>query len=116
MEGVSQDAILQDEAKMKEINEKLAKINMGSCAQSIHNDLSKGKMIFSEESSRAIYEMGNMELIELRQTSATLQCPSCLMHVPEGLNMCQCGSSFCSVENTILSYHRNLFKREEKRT
>ena len=53
--------------------------------------LSKGKMIFSEESSRAIYEMGNMELIELRQTSATIQCPSCLKHVPEGLNMCQCG-------------------------
>ena len=31
----------------------------------------KGNMIFSEESSRAIYEMGNMELIELRQASAT---------------------------------------------
>ena len=28
-------------------------------------------MIFSEQSSRAIYEMGDMELIELRQTSAT---------------------------------------------
>ena len=35
--------------------------------------------------------MGNMELIELRQTSATIQCPSCLKHVPERLNMCQCG-------------------------
>ena len=51
----------------------------------------KGTKIFSEESSRAFYEMGNKELIELRQTSATLQCPSCLKHVPEGLNMCRCG-------------------------
>ena len=39
------------------------------------NDLSKGNMIliFSEESSRAIYEMGNIRLIELRRTSATIQ-------------------------------------------
>ena len=48
-------------------------------------------MIFSEESSRAIYEVGNMELIELRQTSATTQCLSFLRHVPEGLHMCRCG-------------------------
>ena len=31
-------------------------------------------MIFSEESSRAIYEMDNLELIELRHASATIQC------------------------------------------
>ena len=60
-----QDASLQDEAKMNEINEKFEKLIMGSCAKSIRYDLSKSKMIFSEESSRAIYEMGNMELIEL---------------------------------------------------
>ena len=48
-------------------------------------------MIFSEESSRMIYEMGNLELIELRQTSAIFQSPPCLKHVPEGLNMCLCG-------------------------
>ena len=76
---------------MNEINEKLEKFQMGSCAKSIRNYLSKGKMIFSEESSRAVYEMGNMELIELRQTSTTIQCLSCLKHVPQGLNTCQCG-------------------------
>ena len=62
-------AILQDEEKVKEIIEKLEKFNLGSITKSIRNDLSKGNMIFSEESSRAIYEMGNMELIELTQTS-----------------------------------------------
>ena len=51
---------------------------MGSGTKSIRDDLSKGKMIFSEEASLAVYEMGNKELIELRQTSATIQCPSCL--------------------------------------
>ena len=35
--------------------------------------------------------MGNRKLIELKQISATIQCLSCLKHVPEGLNMCQCG-------------------------
>ena len=35
---------------------------MGSSTKSIRNDLSIGNIIFSEESSRATYEMGNMEL------------------------------------------------------
>ena len=51
---------------MKEINEMLEKRKMGPGKKIIRNDLSKGNMIFSEESSLAIYEMGNMELIELR--------------------------------------------------
>ena len=89
VEGVSQDAILQDEEKMKEISKKLEKLRNGSCTKSIRNDFKdRGNMIFSEESSRAIYELGNLELIELRQDSATIQCLSCLKHVPEGLNMC----------------------------
>ena len=86
--GVSQDAILQDGEKMKEIDKKLEKWRVGSCTKSIRNDLSKNIMIFSEESSLAFFEMGNMGWVELRQTSATVQCPSCLKHVPEGLNMC----------------------------
>ena len=51
---------------MNEINERLKKSKVGSCTNSFRNDFSKGTVIFSEESSRAIYEMGNMELIELR--------------------------------------------------
>ena len=66
MEGVSHDAVFQDEAKMNEMNEKLEEFKMGSCAKSIRNDLSKSRMVFSEETSRAIFEMGNMELIELK--------------------------------------------------
>ena len=70
-EGVSQDAFLQDEEKMEEINEKL---QIGSGTESIRDDLSKGTMIFSEKSSRVIHKMGNVELIELKRTSATTQC------------------------------------------
>ena len=46
-------------------------------------------MIFSEVSSRAIFEMDNVELIELRKTS--IQCPSCLHHVLEGTTTRICG-------------------------
>ena len=54
MEGIFKDAILQDEATMNEINEKLEKFEVVSCAKCMHNDLSKGKVVFSEETSRAI--------------------------------------------------------------
>ena len=45
----------KDEVKMKEINSKLEKFQMGSGTKSIRNDLPKGTMIFSEESSRALF-------------------------------------------------------------
>ena len=48
VEGVSQDAILQDAAEINGSNEKLEKLKDGSCTKSIRNDLSKGTMIFSE--------------------------------------------------------------------
>ena len=82
-------AILKDEEQMKEINKKLEKLKSGCSTKSVRDDLKrKGDMIFSEESSRVIYEVGNLELMELRQTSATIQC---LKHVPEGLNLCPRG-------------------------
>ena len=85
--GVSREAILQNEAKMNEINEKLKKLKVGSCTKSIRNDLSKGTIVFSVESRDAVGEMGNMQLIQLKQTSATIQCLSCLTHVWEGVNV-----------------------------
>ena len=89
-------------------------------------DVSKGKMIFSKETSRAINEMGNLEVIELWQTSAKVQCLACLKkHVSEGLNMCQCGVWLRPNQLTIdriwatfavLSYHSSLIKMEKNWT
>ena len=79
VEGVTQDAILQDKANTQEIN----RVKAGSNKISMRNDLAKGNMIFSEESSRAIFEVGNVELIELKKTSETIQCLSCLKCVFE---------------------------------
>ena len=44
-EGVSQDAILPDEEKMKEINKKLEKLRIGSCTKPLRNDLKKKKVM-----------------------------------------------------------------------
>ena len=63
----------------------------GSCSKSIRDNLKDDSLTFGEESSRVIYEMGNMELIELRRTTDTVQRHSCLSHVPTGLQFCQCG-------------------------
>ena len=87
-------------------------------------------MTFSEESSRATYEMGNLELIELRQTSATVLCFSCLKDAPEGLNMCLCGvwlrpdqdtmdrirAKFAAFLKPLLPCLSNHFKRKEQRS
>ena len=49
------------------------------CLRSSCELVAKEKMVFSLESSQAIFEMGNVELIELK--TSMIQCPSCLHHV-----------------------------------
>ena len=46
-------------------------------------------MVFIQESSQAIFEIGNVELIELKTSS--IQCPSCLHYVFKGTILCACG-------------------------
>ena len=65
----------------------------GSRTKSILEDLGKpeNSLKFSEESSRRIHEMGNIELYELGQISRTVQFHLCLKHIPEGRTFCSCG-------------------------
>ena len=73
---------------MKEINENLEKLKIGSCTKSKRDDLKQeGSMIFCEESSRVLYEMGNMELFELKHISVTISCRSCLRYAARGINI-----------------------------
>ena len=82
-------------------------------------------MVFSKESSRAVFEMGNVELIELKKSS--IQCPSCLQRVFEGTLLCKCGKlikpeqdvmsrikeAFEIQKNTILPHISDFHKRFE---
>ena len=121
-EGLSQDAFFY-RMKRRWMN------STKSCP--FVTDVSKGKMIFSKETGHAINEMVNLEVIELWQTSAKVQCLVCLKkHVSEGLNMCQCGvwlrpnqltidriwATFAALKKAILSYYSSLIKMEKKWT
>ena len=53
----------------------IERIKIGSNKICIQEDLANEKMMFSTESSQAIFNMGHVELIELKKT--TIQCPSC---------------------------------------
>ena len=79
------------------------KFRNGSRSKSILEDLGKpeNSMKFSEESSRTIHELGNIELYELGQISRTVQCHACLKHVPEGLIFCSYGICLRPHEETI---------------
>ena len=61
VEVVTEDVILKDEEQMKQINETVEKLKDGS--KSVRDDLNNGDMIFSDESSRVIFEMGNVEYL-----------------------------------------------------
>ena len=66
-------------------------------------------MIFSEESSRVIYEMVNMESFELRQTSDAIQRPSCLKCITKGRKFCECGVRL-HPDDDIISIIKGKFK------
>ena len=65
---VSTNALLKNEAVTEEITETNTKaielIKSGSNKNCIREDLAKQKMMFSQETSKATVEVGNVELIE----------------------------------------------------
>ena len=74
----------------------------------IHEDLKKVNLIFSEETSRTIRQMDNMEICELKPMTATTQCDSCSEHVPEGLRFCKCGACLQPDQGTIDKIHERF--------
>ena len=87
---VNTNALLNNEAVKEEITETntkaIQRIKSGSIKICIREDLAKQKVMFSEESSQAIFEMGNVELIELK--TSRIQCPSCRHYVFKGTILC----------------------------
>ena len=90
---VSTSAPVKNEAAKEEFTDTntkaIERIKIGSHKIFIREDLAKEKMVFRRESSQAIFEMENVELIELK--TSTIQCPSCLHYVFKGTNLCRCG-------------------------
>ena len=102
VDGIPQEAILKEEIQMRNIiTETVQKLQIGSQMQSIRDDLNKEDMIFRKESSEDIYKMVNVELIELRQSTATVRCPACSKHILEGMLQCLCGNWLRPDEHTV---------------
>ena len=86
---LSEQEVITDACSNNEPNtQEIARVKTGSDKICTRGDLATDKMIFSEESSRAIFEMGSVEVTELKKSS--IQCPSCLHHVFEGRLICRC--------------------------
>ena len=84
IDGVPQSDILKDEEQMKSISEAVEKL------QGTETNLGED-CIFTEEAADRIHRQRHAELVELRQTSKTLQCKDCLKHVPDRMVRCCCG-------------------------
>ena len=80
---VNTNVLVKNEAVKEELTDTnikaIERIKIGSNKICIRADLAKKKMVFIQESSQAIFEMGNVELIELK--TSMIQCPSCLHRV-----------------------------------
>ena len=47
--------------------------------------------IYPKEMIEKIEDQGNVELVELRQTTTTIECLSCWKHIRDGIIKCCCG-------------------------
>ena len=105
IEGHAQDVILEDEERMGHIQEVVEKLEMVFTLNLFLKiwESQKNSMMFSEESSRTVHEMGNIKLYQLGQMTRTIQCHSCWKHLPGGLTLCR-------VDTTRIQ--RLLIKRE----
>ena len=80
---------LDDKEERTDTNTKaIERIKIGSNQNCIREDLAKEKMVFSQESSEAIFDMSSVELIELK--TSIIQCPSCLHYVFTGTTLRRC--------------------------
>ena len=90
---VSTNAPVKNKAVKEEFTDTntkaIERIKNGPNKMCIRDDLAKEKMVFSQESSQAIFEMGNVELLELK--TSMVQCPPCLHYVSKGTILCRCG-------------------------
>ena len=75
IEGIAQDVIQENEQRMGQFQKVADKLRTGYRTKSIVEDLGKPErsIKFSEESSRTIRELGDIELHELGQISRTVQ-------------------------------------------
>ena len=79
------DAFSYNEADTQEIE----RVKIGSNKICIREDQADEKIVFSKESSPSVFELDNVELIQLKKSS--IQCTPCLHYISAGTLICKCG-------------------------
>ena len=87
IDGIPQKSILQDGKQMKDISDVLQKLEQGKVDLGENSNRED-----SEEIAKNIQDQGKVELVELRQTTKTIQCQAGWKHIPEGMVKCYCGT------------------------
>ena len=89
IDGIPEKAILQDEKQMKDISEVIQKLEESKV--DLGENTIQEDYIYTEEMAKKIQDQRNVELVELRQTTTTIQCQACWKHISDGMIKCYCG-------------------------
>ena len=81
------------QAENSRVRELVKKIESHPHRQDLQADLQQSNAYnpFSEESKKMIKDMGNVELFDLCETIAKVQCSECLLYWNQGIVYCTCG-------------------------
>ena len=72
-----------------------------SKSKGMHEDLQKKEIFQVKKQASTFLQIGNLELHEVRQRTATIQCPQCSAYFEEGFQFCKCGAGLQMAESTI---------------
>ena len=102
IEGTAQDVILRCEERMEKTQEVVEKSEMARARNLFLKIWENRKLCEVQQRIKSHdHELCNIELYELGEISRTVQCHSCLKHIPEGLTFCSCGVCLRLDEETI---------------
>ena len=94
IDGIPQEAVLQDKMQMKSISETIRKLEQ--IKVDLGENYNQEDYVYTKETAENIHDQGNVELVELRQTTETIQCQACWKQIPEGMIKCYlrvCGTT-----------------------
>ena len=89
IDGIPQEAVLQDKMQMKSISETKRKLEQSKV--DLGENFNQEDYVYTKETAEKIHDQGNVKLVELRQTTETIQCQACWKHIPEGIVKYYCG-------------------------
>ena len=89
IDGIPEKAILEDDKQTKDISEVVQKLEESKVDFGENSD--QEDYMYTEEMANKNQDPGNVELVESRQTTTTIQCHACWKHISDEMIKCYCG-------------------------